>query len=196
VKLSDIQIVKRPLKVVPLRVPGSTEQFEVGFRLGTPTEHASVYRRAKAAATERGAESWDIDDPICSLELYVETVAAFAVSVENGKSDFDPWATADQIRGSVAVGQENLAYLYNAYQAFESEQSTPIGKLEPFELVKFCLEAAGDDTSFLDRLRPGTLRTYVRFLAAQYIVSIREKSQSSSGFDSSSTPSNTAGENS
>lgn len=185
-KLSDIGSagLEPASRTVEMKVAGCDRTFTVGLRLLTAAEQTAVYRRAKESAASNGADRWDQDDPVCALELYVETIAACAYDVDDPNRG--AWATAEELRANPAIGQENLVFLYDVYTAFADENSIRPETMGPGDLVKFCIEAVGDQNDFLDRLRPGTQRTLLRFLAVQYLSSLQSTSRDSTGSDSSS----------
>lgn len=179
-KLGDISIIEPATRIVTMRVAGCATEFTVGLRLLSAREHTGVYSRAKAEAAKQGAQNWDQDDPVCALELYVETVAACTFDVDNPAG---PWSTAEELREHGSIGQENLVFLYEAYVAFADENSVRAEKMGPAEFVQFCLDCTRGGNDFLDRLRPGTLRTCLRYLAAQFLNSLQSKSLDSTGTD-------------
>jgi hypothetical protein len=192
-KLSDIEIVERSYKTVEIQVPGG-KLVPVGLQLLTVSQRAEVYAKAKAAAKARGAENWDPDDPTCSLELYVETVAAAAIDVDNPER---PFTTADELRKHRAIGQESLGILYAAYERYEATVANLPTSLDPADIATTCLQLASGDTSFLDRSGPGMQLTLLRFLAVHWLESMGTKSPSTTDSDSdSSSDSSKSGETS
>ncbi len=183
-KLSEYKIVRPAQKVVPIRITGCDEEFQVGIRFLSPAERAGVIRRAKESAAANGVEKWDENDPACVLELWIETVAACTYDVDSGEL-LEPWTTPDDLRKHSSIGQDNLAYLYEVFERFEQECSVRVAHdIGAAEFMTFCLECAEGGTDFLDRYRPGTLASLTHTMAVQYLRLLQSKSQDSTDTDS------------
>jgi len=169
-KLKDIVAEAPPTKIVPLRFANSEEEIQVGLRMLTVQERADALCAARVFANENKVPEWDEKNPICALGLYVETVARAAYSASEGVSI--PFATKDELLNHPLIGQENLAYLYESYQAFEEELQLSVKTLNQVQVVEACLRIAQNDDDFLGRMRPGMLRTLLRFTASQYVISV------------------------
>jgi hypothetical protein len=179
-----------PTRTIDITLAGSATASQVGIRLLSATEAAGVYQRAKRAARELGSEVWDQDDPICELELYVETVAACTFDIDGPDGSFEPWATAAQLRDDRSIGQENLALLFEAYRAFEEEHAIRPEDLKGETFLTTVMKAGGGDLRPLERMRRRTLVAFTASLAAQLRSSTIATWLSSSASESSagSTP--------
>jgi hypothetical protein len=140
----------------------------VGLRLLSVAERTDATRRAQVVSEKNGAAKWDVADPLCTLAMYAEVVALAAFDVDDPQCRA-PWVTAEELRTSNLIGQENLAYLYEAYEAFEADHCIRADRLTAHEFSQLVWKLASGDQSPLDRLRLGTLRTCLRTLAAQHI---------------------------
>ncbi len=175
-QLADIGGTEPEIKVIPIILIGSDVEHQVGLKILSGRERTRVYAAAKAAAKEAGAERWDLDDPVCALELWVETVAAVAVDADNPSR---PWANAEQLRDDRRVGQELLQYIYEAYEQFEQSSSIRLDSLDPTEVLKIAIRLAGGDETPLDGMRPWMQRALLLTISRQLTIALTEKSLSS-----------------
>jgi hypothetical protein len=175
-KLDTIAIEQRPSKTVQLKLASREEPYELQIQLLTVQDRMAAHRDAMVDAKSYGKDKWDELDPVCSLALYVQVVTRAVVDPDDGK----PFATADQLRSNLLIGQENILYLYEQYEAFEESQNLRLKTLTREELLGICWRLAEGDESFLERMRLGMLRACLRFTASQYIGLLMVKSRSSS----------------
>lgn len=170
-----------------LRRVGSDQELAVGLRLLSASERAGTYQRAKVAAK---VVPWDDTDPNCALELYVETVAAAAFDVDGEPGAFEAWASAEELRSDRSLGQEHLAFLYEAYRALESEHLIRPEDLQGTNFLNTVWRAGSGDRRPLERMPRDTLVAFAATLAGLQISSMIEKLPSTSASDSSlgSTP--------
>jgi len=175
-KLSELAPTTIPTRIVEVRPAGTEQKLPVGIRLLSALERAGVYQRAKAAAKLAGSTTWEDNDPNCALELYVETVAACTFDVDGEPNAFEPWATPDQLRKDRSIGQENLLFIFEAYEAFEQEHSVRPEDLQGAALLTTIWRAGAGDLRPLERMRRGTLQALVGFLANLHMNSTIGKS--------------------
>jgi hypothetical protein len=187
VKLSDLDLSDAPpIRSVPLKLANSEKQIDVGLKLLTGSERATIIRKAKAAARDNGADKWDDDDPACVLELWVETVAVACVDVDSDPNSPEPFfASSDEVRSHQFIGEQNIQYLAEVHQSFEEEMSIRPSGMDEREALVIAWQIAESEGGSqkgpdpLDGMRLGTLRTFARFMASLLWNSPSGKSQSS-----------------
>lgn len=175
-KLSTLQLEQTPTKVVDLQLANTEEVVKVGLKWLPIRAREQCIRRAQAAAAANGAAKWDEENPLCTLAFWVEVVAAAAFDPDSPTQE--PWATAEELRNHPFIGQENILYLYEQYEAFEESHSIRAKTLTRTELLYTCYRLAEGDESPLERMRLGTLRACLRFMASMLWTLLKDKSPS------------------
>jgi hypothetical protein len=177
-----------PIKTIEIRLPGSEQVFRVGLQLLSGLDRRGTYVRAMAEATAAGV-TWDETNAVCALELWVETVGACTFDVDAGPGS--KWATVEELRGTQVIGQELLQHIYEAYEAFEQSHSIRPERMTAAETLDVMWRLSSGDTSPLDRMRAGSLRSFTLFLVDLLANSQSGRLSSLSGTGPEPKPSST-----
>ncbi len=180
-KFGAMQLGRAPTKRVAF--PLGSSEVVVGLRVLSTRERTAVYQAAKAAAKAAGVETWDENDPVCALELYVETIAAAAFDIED-EDERAPFATAEELRESSAIGQEVMLFLYQAYEALEQTSGPRLHELAPKQLYDLMWSLVNRDFDPLSRLPLATQWNCMHSMAVLALNLSHEKSSSSSRTES------------
>jgi hypothetical protein len=202
-KLRDIAKGTRAIKAVPFRLasapllPPGVETDEhtimVGLRVLSPGEIADVYQKAMEAAALAGVSQWLDTHPLCRLHEMFHTVALACVDVDSGERA-EPFFVGgvEEIRTSVDLTGDSIAFLYAQHQLWQDECSGPRGAAKtPGELVAMVAEEAARPENARDvpfsRLRPSAQLSCFHSICVLLWSSLTAKSPSTSTPSSSST---------
>lgn len=180
-KFGTLELGRAPTKRV--KFPLCSSEVEVGLRVLSARERTTVYQAAKAAAKAAGVETWDENDPVCALELYVETIAAAAFDVDD-EEERAPFATAEELRESNAIGQEVMLFLHQAYEALEQTSGPRLHELAPKQLYDLMWSLVNRDFDPLARLPLATQWNCMHSMAVLALNLSTEKSLNSRPADS------------
>lgn len=170
--------------------PDDPSTVEVGVRVLTGEETATVYYRAQEAARAKGVDTWDGDREVCRLFLYVHSLVLGCVdpdSPEGGEPRpfFD---SAEQILASPDLGTDNIAFLYEQLEAWQDECSirpTAVGLDQAVAIILREADRPENAKSPFDGMRPAMLRSYLRTLAPLLRDLLRDRLLSTSPSDTS-----------
>lgn len=177
-KLSQVTAEQPPTIIVPIKYANSDKEGRVGLRMLRLSERSDAIIEARSFAAQRGSSVWNQEDPLCAMGLYLAVVSRAAFDADSGPSV--PFCTVQELLEHPLMGQENLAYLYDAYETFEEEHHIRTKELSIAEVVDTCIRIAQGDDDFLGRLRPGILRALLRITAGPWLTSQMAKSLSTS----------------
>jgi hypothetical protein len=182
------------------------ESVDVGLRVLTAMELATVYEKAGEFARSKGVDKPNDEDPIYNLGVSVYLCAIACVDPDTDPRDPDPQfgergdieSAALELLSSPHVGREGLQYLAHAQELWQDMCSPAALRVSPLGLVEACKKLGSSDTeeaylTFL-RLRPGMQWHSARFMASQ--LALLQTLKSSSGFmppDTNSSGSRGAG---
>lgn len=178
------------------------QTVEVGLRVLSGDETATVYEKAAAFARSRGSVKPEETDPVYALGVSVYTCAIACVDPDSSPTEPVPFfgdgsieSAAKEILDSPHLGRDGIVYLAEQHELWQ-DLCNPQGlKMNPFEMWnaigKVAVEA--DHQTFL-AMRPGLRVSFARFMAALLTTSLTGKLPF--GFDSeistsSDTKSNT-----
>jgi hypothetical protein len=166
---------KPPAREAQLALANSKQTIPVLIRLLSVKERQDSLKAAKAAYGVSPDRPWNETDQECLLELWVQIVSRAAMDAD---SPDDPFASPEKLRTSYQIGQENIQYLYEIYQAFEEDVGFRGVGLTRTEALVACYRLSEGDDSPLDRMRLGTQRAFMRFTGALLWSFVKNKSHS------------------
>jgi hypothetical protein len=184
-----IKIVELPLTSQPHGIQADTpEQVEarggeelvkvmVGLRALTPGERGEVLSAAYAHAVSKGAAGEVEKSAVYQQSLAVYTVAMACVDSSSDRrrpvlffGDTLEQA-ADTIRRSPLMTDDTVLYLRERQEAFQAEVDPQIGTIKDSELYDIAKKSV-EDEDFLFFMRPGTLVSFTRCMAALLLSSL------------------------
>jgi hypothetical protein len=199
VKLRDVAKGSWAIRPVKLRLvntsqaaqpgqPPSGEPVEItlGVRLLTGEETEQVYQKAQADAASLGVATWIDDHPICRSAQMVRTLELALIDLDSDPKKPEPFASAEELRTSLLIGTDNIAYLFERWTDFVDECSIEAKNLTPEQVLGvIAVEAERPENSespFV-HMRPGLRASCTRSMAVMLWTLLTAKSPSGSSGD-------------
>lgn len=180
--------------------PAKNMEVQVGLRVLTLGELATIYQKAGDFARERGVKEPNDTDPIYALGLSIYTCAIACVDPDSDVKDPDPFfgtrgdieSAARELLDSVHIGRDGIAYLSEQHENWQDQNNPQANRVAPHVFYDLIVEMSDDDQdkalrTFLG-LRPGLRLRFATFMAKLLRTSLLDKS--SSGVTTAETQSN------
>jgi hypothetical protein len=156
-------------------------QVDVGIRVLTGLEWATVYEKAGEFARERKVPDEQLNDrnPIYNLGCSVYTCVLACVDPDSAAADPDPFfgergdleSAALELLSSPHIGRDGIQFLTEAQQVWQDRCSPTALRLPPDQLLKQVAELASESDEVSSQaflgMRPGMQWLCMRFMATQ-----------------------------
>lgn len=202
-KLKDVAKGTWAVKAVPLRLANASQAaqpgqppsgapvtVQVGVRVLTGDETASVYQKAQELALEKGVPEWKAEHPLCLLYEKACTIALACVDADSDPRKPEPFFAEGvaEVLSSPLIGSDNIVYLHERWEWWQDECSFETAKMTAEEVIAVAMKhaEAPENESPLGRMRPGLRETYTRTLAVALSSLLNPKSLSTSPTGTSS----------
>jgi hypothetical protein len=167
---------------------GSSCSFAV--RPLTGDEDGRALEGAASFAAERKEPNARPGSPLFDLGLMVHSLALACVDTDSPPEARTPFFTGGAAEILGALGQEDIAFLYARYEAWQAECSPTRTAASGVELVGRLIKIVEDDSDLpFSQLRPGQAWILLRTTAALVLNSPELRSQLTSLFGSPETSS-------
>lgn len=166
---------------ISLGEPVIPDTVDVGLRVLTLEELATVYQKAGEFARERGVKEPNETDPIYNLGVSIYICAIACVDPDSDPKNPEPFfgkrgdlgSAALELLSSPHIGRDGIAYLAEQHEAWQDEANPQANKIPPSKLYDLVVEFADKNerkglASFL-ALRPGMRWRCMRFMASQLV---------------------------
>ena len=186
-KFSEVRLGTLAEKPVSFAHREATIKF--AFRPLDGVEAAAVHEKATEFARSRKADKCEPGNPIYDYGVMVHSIALAAVDVDSPKDHRELYfdGGVDAVLG--AFGQEESAYLYAIYEAWQGECSPTVRQMSSAQMVESLVKLAEDDSSlFFSTLSPAITWRLLRFSASQWLRSHVLSSRSSTPSSESEPP--------
>ncbi len=180
--------------------PANQNEIQVGLRVLTLDELATIYQKAGDFARERGVKEPNETDPIYALGLSIYTCAVACVDPDSDVKNPDPFfgtrgdleSAARELLESVHIGRDGIAYLTEQHENWQDACNPQANRVSPHQFYDLIVEMADDNPdkalkTFL-ALRPGLRLRFATFMAK--LLKTLHSDKSSLGATSAETQSN------
>lgn len=181
-------------------VPANKSEIQVGLRVLTLGELATIYQKAGDFARERGVKEPNETDPVYALGLSIYTCAIACVDPDSNVKDPDPFfgtrgdleSAARELLESVHIGRDGIAYLAEQHENWQDACNPQANRVPAHVFYDLIVEMSDDNPdkalkTFLG-LRPGMRLRFMTFMAK--LLKTLHSEKSSSGATLVETPSN------
>lgn len=180
--------------------PANQSEIQVGLRVITLNELATIYQKAGDFARERGVKEPNETDPIYALGQAIYTCAIACVDPDSDVKDPEPFfgtrgdleSAARELLDSVHIGRDGIAYLAEQHENWQDACNPQANRVSPSVFYDLIVKMADDNPdkaleTFL-ALRPGMRLRFMTFMAK--LLKTLHSEKSSSGVTSAETQSN------
>ena len=180
--------------------PANKSEIQVGLRVLTLNELATIYEKAGDFARERGVKEPNETDPIYALGLSIYTCAIACVDPDSDVKDPEPFfgtrgdleSAARELLDSVHIGRDGIAYLAEQHENWQDSCNPQANRVPGHVFYDLIVEMADENPdkalkTFL-ALRPGMRLRFMTFMAK--LLKNLHLDKSLSGVTSAETQSN------
>jgi hypothetical protein len=196
VKFDQIIKGKRATTLVDLRLVGSPGEdqktYKVMIRVLSGAETSACVKFAIEYARKGGVANPKAGDPLYELGLRVQTLFLACLDPDHPDPDSESarfFSSCDVILDAPDIGRDGIHFLYEAQEAWQDACSPQPPKISAAEFFgEVALLAESEDPLALERYRPATRASLVRFMAKLLLDLLQSKSTSGSSTSQDSRP--------
>lgn len=169
---------KRKRHTMELPLIGVEKPITIGIRVMDPFEEVEVLANARAFALERKVADPSDGEPIYDFGIRLFTLATVCTIADTDDRFF---SSIDQLLHSQGlISRDVIEYAFAVYEMIADEERVRASRVTPDQLISIAKDAVGGNYLPFCRLRPGTQASCFRSMAALWLNSLKDKSDSSS----------------